>query len=64
MLKLILVACLVLTLSGSEAAPQRRATCDLFSIFGVGDSACAAHCLVLGHRGGYCNSQSVCICRD
>ncbi|KAL1374311.1 hypothetical protein pipiens_004946 [Culex pipiens pipiens] len=31
---------------------QRRATCDLLSGFGVNDSACAAHCILRGNRGG------------
>ncbi|GAB0091790.1 Defensin [Sergentomyia squamirostris] len=42
---------------------QKRATCDLLSIFGVGHAACAAHCLGHGFRGGYCDSKAVCRCR-
>uniref|UniRef100_A0A023EEK6 Putative knottins n=1 Tax=Aedes albopictus TaxID=7160 RepID=A0A023EEK6_AEDAL len=42
----------------------KRATCDLLSGFGVGDSACAAHCIARGNRGGYCNSKKVCVCRN
>ncbi|XP_068144574.1 defensin-like [Drosophila tropicalis] len=42
---------------------QKRATCDLLSKFNVNHSACAAHCLVRGNRGGYCNNKAVCICR-
>nr|ASY93144.1 defensin A [Aedes aegypti] len=42
----------------------KRATCDLLSGFGVGDSACAAHCIARGNRGGYCNSEKVCVCRN
>ncbi|XP_073847349.1 uncharacterized protein [Musca autumnalis] len=38
-------------------------SCDLLSYWNVGDTACAAHCLWLGRRGGYCNSQKVCVCR-
>lgn len=43
---------------------HKRATCDLLSFAGVNDSACAAHCLLLGKRGGYCSSKAVCICRN
>lgn len=43
---------------------QRRATCDLLSGFGVNDSACAAHCILRGNRGGYCNGKKVCVCRN
>ncbi|XP_026327908.1 defensin-like [Hyposmocoma kahamanoa] len=39
-----------------------RATCDLLSAFGAADSACAAHCLVTGYRGGWCD-KGVCHCR-
>ncbi|XP_049855370.1 defensin-like [Schistocerca gregaria] len=41
-----------------------RATCDLLSAFGVGDSACAARCIGTrkGFRGGYCD-KGVCHCR-
>ncbi|XP_050308390.1 defensin-like [Anthonomus grandis grandis] len=46
----------------------RRATCDLgsLSIFGVqlNHAACAAHCIGHGNRGGYCNGQAVCTCRN
>ncbi|XP_055534736.1 defensin-C-like [Wyeomyia smithii] len=42
----------------------KRATCDLLSGFGVNDSACAAHCIARGNRGGYCNSKKVCVCRN
>ncbi|XP_013118143.1 phormicin-like [Stomoxys calcitrans] len=41
----------------------KRATCDLLSGMGVNHSACAAHCLLRGNRGGYCNSKAVCVCR-
>lgn len=41
----------------------KRATCDLLSGTGVNHSACAAHCLLRGNRGGYCNSKAVCVCR-
>ncbi|XP_066147263.1 tenecin-1 [Euwallacea fornicatus] len=46
----------------------KRATCDLlgFSIggFSLNHSACAAHCLVLRKKGGYCNNRKVCVCRN
>ncbi|XP_058066994.1 defensin [Anopheles bellator] len=42
----------------------KRATCDLASGFGVGSSLCAAHCLARRYRGGYCNAQAVCVCRN
>ncbi|XP_037805411.1 phormicin-like [Lucilia sericata] len=42
----------------------KRATCDLLSATGFSGTACAAHCLLIGHRGGYCNTKSVCVCRD
>ncbi|KAF7277748.1 hypothetical protein GWI33_009171 [Rhynchophorus ferrugineus] len=45
----------------------KRATCQLgkFRIFGMkyNDSLCAAHCLVIGKKGGYCNRRNTCICR-
>ncbi|XP_050326411.1 sapecin-like [Bactrocera neohumeralis] len=43
---------------------QKRATCDLLSGFGIKHSACAAHCLLRGNRGGYCNGRGVCECRN
>ncbi|XP_026327911.1 defensin-like [Hyposmocoma kahamanoa] len=39
-----------------------RATCDLLSYFGVADTACAAHCIVMRYRGGWCQ-KGVCHCR-
>lgn len=42
----------------------KRATCDLASGFGVGSSLCAAHCIARRYRGGYCNNQAVCVCRN
>ncbi|XP_073845400.1 phormicin-like [Musca autumnalis] len=52
-----------------ELEPQlhiryKRATCDLLSGMGVQHSACAAHCLLRGNRGGYCNGRGVCVCRN
>ncbi|XP_066270825.1 defensin, isoforms B and C-like isoform X4 [Branchiostoma lanceolatum] len=74
-MKFFIVAIVLAVLANAEAAPrfkpkmapQPRITCDLlsFSFAGAsfGDSACAAHCLILGYRGGYCNGQNVCTCR-
>uniref|UniRef100_A0A182IZF8 Invertebrate defensins family profile domain-containing protein n=1 Tax=Anopheles atroparvus TaxID=41427 RepID=A0A182IZF8_ANOAO len=42
----------------------KRATCDLTSGTSAGSSICAAHCLVKGFRGGYCNDKLVCVCRN
>lgn len=39
-------------------------TCDALSGLGVEHSACAIHCWILGKKGGYCNDQAVCYCRD
>ncbi|XP_011182230.1 sapecin-like [Zeugodacus cucurbitae] len=47
-----------------ELSRQKRATCDLLSGTGVNHSACAAHCLLRGNRGGYCNGKAVCVCRN
>ncbi|ENN77243.1 holotricin-1 [Dendroctonus ponderosae] len=46
----------------------KRATCDLLSFevagVAVNDSACAAHCLTLKKKGGRCNANKVCVCRN
>lgn len=42
---------------------QKRATCDLLSIFNVNHAACALHCVGHGYRGGYCSNKAVCTCR-
>ena len=42
----------------------KRATCDLLSGIGVKHSACAAHCLFRGNRGGYCTGRGICVCRN
>ncbi|XP_037938234.1 defensin-like [Teleopsis dalmanni] len=51
----------------AEAAPsrQKRATCDLLSIakLGINHAACAANCIRLGYKGGWCNDKAVCNCR-
>lgn len=45
----------------------KRFTCDVLSVEARGvalnHSACAAHCLVRGKSGGYCNDKRVCVCR-
>lgn len=38
---------------------HKRATCDLFA----NEQLCAAHCIVRGFRGGWCDSRKVCNCR-
>ncbi|XP_053963541.1 sapecin-like [Anastrepha ludens] len=48
----------------AELSRQKRATCDLLSGTGVNHSACAAHCVLRGNRGGYCNDRAVCVCRN
>ncbi|XP_078666493.1 defensin, isoforms B and C-like [Branchiostoma floridae x Branchiostoma belcheri] len=71
-MKFLVVALVLAVLANAEAKPkmaaQPRITCDLLSFsFGgasFGDAACAAHCLVLGNRGGYCNNENVCVCRN
>ncbi|XP_019622557.1 PREDICTED: defensin, isoforms B and C-like isoform X3 [Branchiostoma belcheri] len=75
-MKFLIVALVLAVLANAEAAPrfkskmaaQPRVSCDLLSFsFGgaaFGDSACAAHCLILGYGGGYCNGQKVCTCRS
>ncbi|KAJ6636553.1 U-Asilidin(12)-Dg3b [Pseudolycoriella hygida] len=45
--------------SNSEFGDASRVTCDLFA----SEPLCAAHCLLIGYSGGYCNSQKVCTCR-
>nr|XP_014095043.1 phormicin [Bactrocera oleae] len=50
--------------SAVELSRQKRATCDLLSGTGVNHSACAAHCVIRGNRGGYCNGSGVCVCRN
>ncbi|XP_075166270.1 defensin-2-like [Haematobia irritans] len=39
-------------------------TCDLFSMWNIGHSACAAQCIIQGKKGGFCNDKAVCICKD
>uniref|UniRef100_A0A224XRH7 Putative defensin n=1 Tax=Panstrongylus lignarius TaxID=156445 RepID=A0A224XRH7_9HEMI len=49
-----------------NGARVKRATCDLFSFeskwFTPNHAACAAHCILLGNRGGHCVG-TVCHCR-
>lgn len=42
---------------------QKRATCDLASGANLNHTLCAAHCIMRGFRGGYCNDKAVCVCR-
>ncbi|UJR20101.1 hypothetical protein I4U23_023235 [Adineta vaga] len=59
------MVCSTPTIDGRNQAPipQLRVTCDLLSFqfagFSSGDSFCAAHCLYLGYRGGFCNGQKI-----
>ncbi|GJQ76406.1 hypothetical protein Trydic_g2122 [Trypoxylus dichotomus] len=78
MSKFILLALIVaMCIAHSLAAPaseviedsivrQKRITCDLLSFeakgFAANHSLCAAHCLVMGRRGGACQ-DGVCVCR-
>lgn len=43
----------------NEILKDPKVTCDILG----SDAACAAHCIALGYRGGYCDSQKVCRCR-
>ncbi|XP_035668486.1 defensin, isoforms B and C-like [Branchiostoma floridae] len=77
-MKFLIVVIVLAVLANAEAAPrfkpkmapQPRISCDLLSIsiggtnFGDQNSACTAHCLVLGYSGGHCNSHddNVCAC--
>jgi len=51
----------------SPAKRDARVLCDLldFQIGGLAfnDSLCAAHCLIRGHKGGYCSKKRKCVCR-
>ena len=51
-------------IEGVDHVRAKRATCDLASGFGVNHSLCASHCILLGKKGGYCNSKAVCVCRN
>ncbi|KAH8367255.1 hypothetical protein KR084_012853 [Drosophila pseudotakahashii] len=42
---------------------QKRATCDLLSKWNWNHTACAAHCIAKGFKGGYCSDKAVCVCR-
>ncbi|CAH0553620.1 unnamed protein product [Brassicogethes aeneus] len=50
----------------------KRVTCDVLSgsisILGSGGqlnhTACALHCLTKGKKGGHCDSNAVCVCRN
>ncbi|XP_046557169.1 tenecin-1-like [Haliotis rubra] len=60
---------LLLGASSVEAARiEKRVTCDILAQLNIGgnsigSAACAAHCLLKGYSGGYCNSRNVCVCR-
>lgn len=36
--------------------------CDLINIGNYRNFVCAARCVTLGYKGGYCNSKLVCAC--
>ncbi|XP_017020075.1 sapecin-C [Drosophila kikkawai] len=70
---LALVACLVqaqpVTIRNLDQAlvphsRQKRATCDLLSGLNYNHSLCAAHCIALLKKGGYCTDKGVCVCRS
>lgn len=42
---------------------SKRATCDLASAANIGHTACAAHCILRGFKGGWCSNKAVCNCR-
>jgi hypothetical protein len=44
----------------AELTPEIRITCDLLQ----SEPLCAAHCLLRGFRGGWCDSRRVCRCRS
>ncbi|KAJ3572871.1 hypothetical protein NP233_g2812 [Leucocoprinus birnbaumii] len=48
----------------TPAATNTEVTCDLLSWSPFAGAACAAHCIRLGHRGGWCDNHNVCRCRD
>ncbi|KAH8357357.1 defensin [Drosophila serrata] len=48
----------------AEHSRQKRATCDLLSKWNWNHTACAAHCVARGNKGGYCNDKAVCVCRN
>nr|AEK78067.1 defensin [Ruditapes philippinarum]APY18897.1 defensin [Ruditapes philippinarum] len=56
-------ACFVLffvciMVGSASANPQKRLTCE----FG-GVQACAAHCILLGYTGGWCDGHNYCHCK-
>ncbi|XP_011695050.1 PREDICTED: sapecin-C [Wasmannia auropunctata] len=60
---LLIVAAVAFALPVEEHHRERRVTCDLLDGLGVGHSACAAHCLAKGYKGGSCTSNGICSCR-
>lgn len=61
-----LISIILFTIESEPSPRQKRVTCDLLSasVKGVtlNHSACAAHCIVIGFKGGHC-SKGVCRCR-
>lgn len=43
-----------------DAQVEQFVTCDIFR----SNALCAIHCYMQKHKGGYCNEQKVCKCRD
>uniref|UniRef100_A0A1B0D9E3 Invertebrate defensins family profile domain-containing protein n=1 Tax=Phlebotomus papatasi TaxID=29031 RepID=A0A1B0D9E3_PHLPP len=43
---------------------QLRVSCDILDPTGWSSTICASHCILQGHKGGYCDSHKVCRCRD
>ncbi|KAK3843722.1 MAG: atesin-3 [Linnemannia gamsii] len=43
---------------------EKRITCQFGNIFGAGDAACSASCIIQGQgfHGGYCDDHKVCRC--
>ncbi|KAK9685549.1 Arthropod defensin [Popillia japonica] len=76
LISLVAVMCIVHTLAAPAVEEyedsiirQKRVTCDLLSFEAKGFAAnhsnhsiCAAHCLVIGRKGGSCQN-GVCVCR-
>ncbi|KAF5364142.1 hypothetical protein D9756_000148 [Leucocoprinus leucothites] len=63
----VLVTFFALFATSAVALPSTantQATCDLLSWSPFSGAACAAHCIGLGHKGGWCDDHKVCNCRD
>ncbi|XP_078666712.1 defensin, isoforms B and C-like [Branchiostoma floridae x Branchiostoma belcheri] len=77
-MKFLIVAIVLAVLANAEAAPrfkskmvpQPRVSCHqlVLNIGGTdfgsdSDTACAAHCLILGYpSGGHCDEHQICVC--